>query len=126
MLMNGGFVGRAIGGLRQAWFGEYATRLIAVRYESLTSRPRETIAELYRLIDEPAHKHDFENVSYDSPEFDEDLGFPKFHRIDGPIRRVSRPTILPPDLFAPNDQCFWNDPAKTLAEYAFYKWANCT
>ncbi len=38
-----GFVKRARGNLRQAWFGEFAGRLIAVRYESLVQQPKETI-----------------------------------------------------------------------------------
>jgi sulfotransferase len=103
-----GFVKRALGNLRQAWFGEFANRLIAIRYESLVQQPGETIGRLYDLLGEPQYDHDFDNVEYDEPAFDANMGLPGFHRVSGPIRASSRETILPPDLFAQHDQCFWN------------------
>src|SRR5271165_4113861 len=48
-----GFVKRALGSLRQAWFGEFANWLIAIRYESLVQQPKETIDRLYDLLGEP-------------------------------------------------------------------------
>jgi sulfotransferase len=103
-----GFVKRALGSLRQAWFGEFTDRLIVIRYESLVQHPKETLDRLYDLLGEPKFTHDFEHVEYDEPQFDANMGLPGFHRVSGPVRELRRETILPPDLFAPHDQCFWN------------------
>jgi sulfotransferase len=103
-----GFVKRALGNLRQAWFGEFANRLIVIRYESLTGQPQETIDRLYDALGEPRYPHDFEKVEYDEPQFDANMGLPGFHRVSGPVRARTRQKILPPDLFTQHDQCFWN------------------
>jgi sulfotransferase len=103
-----GIVRRALGNLRQAWFGEFAQRMVAVRYESLAQQPADSMSAIYRAIGEPSFPHDFDNVSYEEPLFDEILGLPGFHRISGPVRVVERETILPPDLFRQHDDCFWN------------------
>ncbi len=103
-----GFVKRALGNLRQAWFSESANRLIVIRYDSLIQQPGDTIDRLYDLLGEPRYSHDFEHVEYDEPLFDANMGLPGFHRISGPVRAGTRETILPPDLFALHDQCFWN------------------
>jgi sulfotransferase len=103
-----GFVKRALGNLRQAWFGEFAGRLIAIRYESLVQQPNETIDRVYDLLNEPRYAHDFDNVEYDEPLSDANMGLPGFHRVSGPVRAATRETILPPDVFAQHDRCFWN------------------
>jgi len=103
-----GFVRRSLGNLRQAWFGEFAGRLVAVRYESLSANPDETIGRLYDAIDEPRFAHDFSNVEYDEPQYDLNLGLPGFHKVSGPVRVNKRDTILPPDLFKQHNDCFWD------------------
>ncbi len=107
-----GFVKKSIGNLRQAWFSEHSSRLIAVRYDSLTSNPAETIQGLYRAIGEPPFPHDYGSVEYDEPKYDDGMGFPGFHRISGPVRINRRDTILPPDLFRQHDACFWEEPGQ--------------
>jgi sulfotransferase len=103
-----GFVKKAIGSLRQAWFSEFASRLIAIRYESLAQEPEATISRLYDALDETRYAHDFNHVEYDEPQFDANMGLPGFHRVSGPVKADVRETILPPELFAQHDQCFWN------------------
>ena len=103
-----GFVKRSLGNLRQAWFGALASRLIAVRYESLTGNSEETIGRLYDAIGEPRYAHDFNRVEYDEPQFDFNMGLPGFHRVSGAVRVNKRETILPPDIFKQHDDCFWN------------------
>jgi sulfotransferase len=105
-----GFVKKALSGLRQAWFGSLANRLIAVRYESLVSEPAATMERLYEAIGQPLFEHDFERVEYDEPQFDANMGLPGFHRVSGPVRVITRETILPPDLFRQHNDCFWNQP----------------
>ncbi|HKD08431.1 MAG TPA: sulfotransferase [Bryobacteraceae bacterium] len=103
-----GFVKRSLAALRQAWFGEMAKRLIAVRYESLTANPDDTIGRIYDALGEPRYAHDFTSVEYDEPQFDFNMGLPGFHKVSGPVRVNNRETILPPDIFKQHDDCFWN------------------
>jgi sulfotransferase len=111
-LLNDGFVGRAIKGLRQAWFGPHTGRLIAVRYDSMTQQPQQTIEKLYENLHEELYSHDFEHLEYDEPEFDAEIGLPGFHKVSGRVEPRPRATILPPDLFRRYDDKFWDDPAQ--------------
>jgi sulfotransferase len=107
-LTKNSFVGAAINNLRQAWFGEFADRLIAIRYDSLTECPSKTISQLYELLGEERFNHNFDHVEYDEPHFDAYLGMPGFHRVSGPVKATTRKTILPPELFSQFDRPFWD------------------
>jgi sulfotransferase len=109
-LMKSQMVGPSLNALRQAWFGEHARRLIAIRYESLTQRPAETIARLYDLLGEEQFVHDFNHVEYDASEFDAWLGLPGFHKLTPKVQWQERATILPVDLFRQYEKCFWESP----------------
>jgi sulfotransferase len=98
--------------LRQAWFGEHAHRLIAIRYDSLTAQPAAVIGSLYELLGQPPFPHDFENLEFDEPEFDAQLGVPGLHRVRSRVEPNQRTTILPADIFNQNDRCFWDDPGQ--------------
>jgi len=45
------------------------------------------------------YAHDFENVSYDAPKFDAQLGLEGLHRVHKVVAPRPRTTVLPPDLF---------------------------
>jgi sulfotransferase len=110
MRPSAGVIGYPMSALRQAWFGEYADRLIAIRYESLTERPGEVMSELYKVLGEPQFQHDFDNLQYDEAEFDKHLGLPGFHRVRGRVEPSRRQPIVPPDIFLQNQHGFWEDP----------------
>lgn len=112
LMAKDGLLKRSLSGLRQAWFGPFASRLVAVRYESLASDPAATIGELYKVLRLPPTDHNFDSVEYDEPKYDESIGLPGFHRISGPVRRNVRDTILPPDVFKQYDDCFWDRPGQ--------------
>lgn len=106
-----GMVGYALDALREAYFGEYADRLLLVGYEALTRDPAATLASIYDFIGEAPFAHDFENVKYDAEEFDVLLGTPGLHRVRGKVEPQRRTTVLPPDLFDRfNDDAFWIHP----------------
>ena len=109
-LFTTGCVGSSLNALRQAWFSELHKLLIVVRYDSLVRRPQEVFERIYQEIGEPAFVHDFENIWFESESFDEGLQVPGLHTVRGPVRVNQRRTILPPDLFAKYDKCFWNHP----------------
>ena len=112
LMMKSGLVGASLHSLRQAWFGDQAGRLIAVRYESLAERPAEVMAALYAIIGERPFEHRFDNLEYDEPEFDSRLNMPGLHRISRRVKFTARQTILPPELFRQFDGSFWNEPGQ--------------
>jgi len=109
-LMKGGMVGSSLQGLRQAWFAETGGRLIAIQYDSLSSRPAEVLGRIYQILGEPPFPHRFDDVEYDATEFDMRLNMPGLHRVAKRVELVQRRTILPPELFGQFDNCFWSEP----------------
>jgi sulfotransferase len=103
-----GMVGFALDALKEAFYGEQASRLILLEYQALTRAPAETMRLLYDMLEEPAFTHDFENVEYEADAFDLALGTPGLHQVGRKVAWVERDTVLPPELFArfQNDS-FW-------------------
>lgn len=113
-----GMAGFAWNALREAVFGPQADRLLLVRYETLTANPLGTLAAIYRFVGEELFGHDPDHIepAYDMIEFDRRLGTPGLHDVRSSVRPSTRPTVLPPDLFARYaDDAFWDDPAKLPA-----------
>ncbi|MEL7014557.1 MAG: sulfotransferase [Pseudomonadota bacterium] len=103
-------VGFAWQALREACWSDHADRLVMVDYDILTARPAEVIKLLYEFIDEPAYAHDFDNVVYDAPEFDTQLGLKDLHTVKPKVEPQKRRTVLPPDLFEKfAGMAFWRD-----------------
>jgi sulfotransferase len=98
--------------LRQAWFGEHAHMLIGVRYESLVAQPAAVIGRLYELLGLAPFAHDFENLVFEEPEFDAQLGVPDLHKVRRRVESNQRTTVLPPDIFNQNDRSFWDVPGQ--------------
>jgi sulfotransferase len=113
-LTNGdGMVGYAWGALKEAFYGEHSDSLILLQYETLVSRPEETMERLYQLLGESPFQHDFDNVVFEAAdEFDARLGTPGLHRVARRVAAASRDPILPPDLYNRYvDESFWLDPS---------------
>ncbi|MBV9863624.1 MAG: sulfotransferase [Alphaproteobacteria bacterium] len=109
-------VGGAWSALKEAFYGEDADRLLVVEYEYLTRAPQRTMALIYEFLGEEPFAHQFDNLDYDEPEFDEILMTPGLHKVRRKVEFVPRRTILPPDLFERfNALSFWTDPAPSLA-----------
>lgn len=100
LMQNESLVGRAWNGLKEAFYGEHAQSLLVVDYELLTKAPEKVIPLIYDFIEEPYFEnHDFENLQFDAPDFDEALGVEGLHKIRPKVEFIPRQTILPPDLF---------------------------
>ena len=69
-------VGFAWNALREAFCGEHSDKLLALTYETLTTRPDMAIEAVYDFIGEKRFAHDFDNVEFDADEFDRRLGLP--------------------------------------------------
>lgn len=84
-------VGFAYRALREACRGEHAARLVMVDYDLLTAAPGEVIRLLHQFLGEPEFEHDFNNVVYDAPEFDAQLGLSGFHRVRRGVSQRGQP-----------------------------------
>lgn len=104
-------VGFPFAALKEAFYGEYADNLLLVEYEYLARTPEKVLPLIYQFIDEPWYEgHDFNNVEYDAPEFDEALGLSGLHKVRPKVLFEPRSTILPPDLFNKfKEMDFWRD-----------------
>nr|WP_255934791.1 sulfotransferase [Kordiimonas sp. SCSIO 12610] len=94
-----GLVGYAWSALSEAVFGSFANRLLLVDYDLLTARPGEVIKLIYDFLEIGSFNHDYDNVVYDAPVFDEQLGTPGLHKVRKKVAPMPRKTILPPELF---------------------------
>lgn len=109
-------VGFAWTALKEAYYGEHAKSLLIVEYELLTEAPEKVMRLVYDFLDQPWYDHDFENIHYDAPEFDQALGLDGLHRVRSKVAMQSRQTILPPDLFNQYvGLSFWNNEASSAA-----------
>jgi sulfotransferase len=101
-LMNSetGLIGAAWSGLREAWFSDAAHKLIVVPYDVLVRDPANTLRRLYQAIGEPDFDHDFNNVAYDAPDYDNNLGMPGLHTVHPVVAVRERLPCIPPDVFA--------------------------
>ena len=96
--------------LREACYGEFADRLVLVEYDLLIARPAEVMPLLYQFLEEDLFDHDFDNVEYDAPKFDAQLGLDGLHRVHKKVAPRPRKTILPPDLFEKySSLAFWRN-----------------
>ncbi|WP_230533013.1 sulfotransferase family protein [Microvirga roseola] len=104
------FVGYAWSALKEAVYGEHADSLLLVDFDLLTAAPDRVLNLIYDFIGEPAFEHDVNNVVFDAPDFDQNLGLPGLHRIRPKVSPIQRQTVLPPDLFARLDALsFWRN-----------------
>ena len=96
--------------LREACYSEFADRIVVVEYELLAQRPKAVFDLIYEFLGEERFEHDFENVAYDAPEFDAQLGLDGLHRVHPSVAPRPRTTILPPDLFEKYSKlAFWRN-----------------
>jgi sulfotransferase len=103
-------VGLAFSALKEAYYGANGHAMLVVEYDMLTQRPAEVVPLIYKFLGEEPFAHDYDNLSFDTPEYDEGLGLKGLHKVREKVSFVRRETILPPDLF---DQyarlSFWRD-----------------
>lgn len=117
LMHHDALVGRAWTGLKEAYYGEQSAALLVIDYELLSRVPHKVLPLVYEFIGEPWFAgHDYENVEFDAPEFDEALGIDGLHRVRPKVEYQVRKTILPPDLFKKFEGMdFWHDLAGTRA-----------
>jgi sulfotransferase len=111
MNSESGVVGLAWSSLRDAWFGEHASRLIVIGYRQLASEPARTMRGLYEALGEQPFAHDFDNIAYAQDEYDASLGMPGLHAVRPRVEAKTHVPTLPPDLVARYAETnFWDRP----------------
>ena len=102
--------------LKEAFYGEHASSLLVVDYDLLAQAPHKVLPLIYQFLGEPPFEHDFQNVKYDAPEFDEALGLHGLHQVRPQVGLQTRQSILPPDLFEQYSKLsYWQDGAHSRA-----------
>lgn len=115
-------VGSPWNALKEAYYGMYSKNLMLIEFDALTFNPEAIVGAIYDFIGEEPFKHDFDNVHYEAQEFDDALGLPGLHKVEGKVEYRPRTTILPPDLFKDYaGQMFWRGNMKTKAKVYFVK-----
>ncbi len=76
-----GVVGYALDGLRQAFYGDHADRLLLLRYDTLAQRPAQAMEQVYAFLQLPAFAHDYAGVQAEAERFDAALQMPGLHRV---------------------------------------------
>ena len=103
-------VGLAFSALKEAYYGANGRSMLVVEYDLLTQRPAEVVPLIYKFLGEEPFAHDYDNLQFDTPAYDEGLGLKGLHKVRERVSFERRETILPPDLF---DQyarlSFWRD-----------------
>jgi len=111
-----GTVGSAWTALKEAYYGEYSDRLLLIDYDLLTQHPQRAIQLIYQFLGEAEYQHDFDNITYDENEFDQNLGVKGLHTVKKKVEFKPRRSILPPDLFQKySEMAFWQDTTGTSA-----------
>ncbi|MEG4804090.1 sulfotransferase [Microcoleus sp. ARI1-B5] len=109
-------VGYAYNALQEAFYSEQSASLLLVDYDLLTIKPAKTMSLIYQFLGEEPFEHDFENVQYQEPEFDNKLKTTGLHQVRAQVEFKPRKTILPPDLFERFDGLsFWTEATNSRA-----------
>jgi len=109
-------VGYAYNALKEAFYSEQSASLLLVDYDLLTKGPDKTMSLIYKFLGEEPFNHDFNNVQYQEPEFDNRLKTQGLHQVRSQVEFKSRKTVLPPDLFDIFDGLsFWKEATNSRA-----------
>ncbi|MFY9326724.1 MAG: sulfotransferase [Georgfuchsia sp.] len=103
-------VGIAWAGLKEAFYSEQGHAMLVIDYDILAQRPKEVIQLVYSFLGEQPFEHDYDNIQFDTPDYDEGLGLVGLHKVRSKVGFEKRQTVLPPDLFEQYSKLsFWHD-----------------
>ena len=94
-----GLIGYPLNAMKQAMHGAEAGRILLLPYDLLVGDPAAAMEAVYAFTGVAPFRHDFENVLFETKEFDARLGTPGLHDVRPRVGAVERKTILPPDLW---------------------------
>lgn len=111
---------RLVGGswtcLKEAFYGPDADALLVVDYDYLAQAPAKVTSLVYEFLGEKPFAHDFNNLVFDEPDFDEELRMPGLHKVRQQVRFEPRKSVLPHDLYERfKAQSFWTESTPSQA-----------
>jgi len=103
-------VGAPWSALKEAFYGDQGQSILVIDYDILAQQPAQVMELIYEFLGEDPYPHDYDNISFETPDYDIPMGLPGLHTVRPTVSLQTRPTVLPPDLF---DQyaklSFWLD-----------------
>jgi sulfotransferase len=110
------FVGFPYYALKEAFYSAEARNILVIDYDLLAQAPAKVLPLIYQFLGESYFAHDFGNLDYQEPGFDNRLGLQGLHEIKRKVAYRPRATVLPPDLFKQYSQLdFWKNPEGSVA-----------
>jgi sulfotransferase len=94
-----GLVGVGLNGLKQAFYGDQANRLLLLRYETVVKDPGYAMGRVYDFLDIEPFAHDYANLAQSSDSTDFMLGTPGLHTVRNVLQYDERRTVLPKDIW---------------------------
>lgn len=112
MSPENGLIGAPYYKFSEAWYGDFAKRLVVVPYNHLVKEPKRTMQRLYAELGQPQFEHDFQNVEFDEvSEYDAYIGMPGLHKVRKKVEYVERIPGIPPEIFYKYAGAqFWDKP----------------
>jgi sulfotransferase len=102
--------------LKEAFYGPDADSLLVVDYDYLAQAPAKVTSLIYQFLGEEPFAHDFDNLIFDEPDFDEELRMPGLHKVRAQVKFEPRRSVLPHDLYERfKAQSFWTDATPSQA-----------
>jgi sulfotransferase len=102
--------------LKEAFYGPNANSLLVVDYDYLAQAPAKVTALIYEFLGEEPFAHDFNNLVFDEPDFDEELRMPGLHKVRSQVKFEARQSVLPHDLYERfKTQSFWTEATPSQA-----------
>lgn len=94
-------IGIAYNRIRDVLARGFKDRILFVEFDHLTKYPEQVMPIIYKFIDEPIFKHDFNNVKQTTIENDLEHGIPELHTIRNQIKPVvsNAKTILGEEIW---------------------------
>ena len=117
MAVTGAF-GAAWQALQDAYYGEFAHRLIVIDYDELVAEPLRVLAVLYDLLGLAPFAHDPEALDdVADAGFDAALNTPGLHTVRPRVQHIHRRTVLPPQIVKRlADTSFWRGTGQGAAQ----------
>ncbi len=72
--------------LKEAFYGPNANSLLVIDYDYLAQAPAKVTSLIYEFLGEEPFAHDFNNLVFDEPDFDEELRMPGLHKVRSQVK----------------------------------------
>lgn len=97
--MQNGVIARAMNSLKEGLYGSHSNKILLVEYENLAKDPQKTLKTIYKFIEEPYFKHNFNDVEISYDEYDNAVQTKGLHTIRKKVEFVERNPVIPPDIW---------------------------